>query len=376
MSSSPARLARRWPKRGPLQPIPRDRWARQQPTYAAAKPALIDAAVKRAEARPSGNWFVLAASRELRAEQPLGQTVAGVEIVPWRDTEGRLVAGPGACPHLGAPMALAAVACAALVCRWHGLRVGPGTGAGWSPLPAHDDGVLAWVRLDTGGGEEPLDAPGIPARPPHATSVESVATMTGVCEPTDVVANRLDPWHGSWFHPYSFGRLSVLSAPGEVDVAEADDRFLVAVTFKVAPGLGVPVTAEFTCPEPRTVVMRILDGEGAGSVVETHATPLGRGPDGRPRTAVIEAVVAHSARPWVALSRRGGAAQRAGGTAGRAPHNAVPEPPSGTAWPAGQVARSRGISESTLRTWHRRYGLSPHGAQPGRYRRYRPEDVR
>ena len=60
--------------------------------------------------------------------------------------------------------------------------------------------------------------------------------------------------------------------------------------------LGVPVIAEFTSPEPRTIVMRIIDGEGAGSVVETHATPMGPGPDGRPRTAVIEAVVAHSDR--------------------------------------------------------------------------------
>ncbi|MFG1817898.1 cryptochrome/photolyase family protein [Kribbella sp. NPDC049174] len=34
----------------------------------------------------------------------------------------------------------------------------------------------------------------------------------------------------------------------------------------------------------RTVVMRILSGEGAGSVVESHPTPLGIGDDGRPRT--------------------------------------------------------------------------------------------
>jgi DNA-binding transcriptional MerR regulator len=45
------------------------------------------------------------------------------------------------------------------------------------------------------------------------------------------------------------------------------------------------------------------------------------------------------------------------------------------AWTAGQVARNLGISESTLRTWHRRYGLSPQDAEPGRYRRYRAEDV-
>src|ERR1700761_9134362 len=98
MSTDPGRLARRWPQRWPLQPLPRDRWARQQPTYAAAKPALIDAAVKRAEARPSGTCFGRAASREIRADQPFGQTVAGVEIVAWRDTEGPLVAAPGARP--------------------------------------------------------------------------------------------------------------------------------------------------------------------------------------------------------------------------------------------------------------------------------------
>ncbi len=300
---TPGRIARRWPRRWPFRPLPKAAWAGQPPTYAAARPALIEAAVKRAQARPAGNWFVLAASRQIRGDRPFGTSVAGTEVVAWRDTSGRLVAGPGACPHLGAPLALAKADRGALVCRWHGLRVGPGEGAGWRPLPVHDDGVLAWVRLDAAGGEAPLAAPVVPARPPVRTSVASVATLVGVCEPADIVANRLDPWHGSWFHPYSFSRLSVLSAPGEVDVAEEEDRFLVSVTFRVAPGLGVPVRAEFSCPGPRTVVMRITDGEGAGSVVETHATPRGRDADGRPRTAVIEAVIAESGRPGFAYAR-------------------------------------------------------------------------
>jgi DNA-binding transcriptional MerR regulator len=34
-----------------------------------------------------------------------------------------------------------------------------------------------------------------------------------------------------------------------------------------------------------------------------------------------------------------------------------------------------GIAESTLRSWHRRYGLAPEGREPGRYRRYSEEDV-
>jgi DNA-binding transcriptional MerR regulator len=50
-------------------------------------------------------------------------------------------------------------------------------------------------------------------------------------------------------------------------------------------------------------------------------------------------------------------------------------PSPGSAWTAGQVAQYLGVSESTLRTWHRRYGLDPDGSQPGRYRRYRPADV-
>jgi hypothetical protein len=150
----------------------------------------------------------------------------------------------------------------------------------------------------------------VPGRPSPWSSVDAVTTMIGVCEPADIVANRLDPWHGAWFHPYSFARLAVLSAPHEVDVTERDDRFEVSVTFRVTPRLGVPVRAEFSCPEPRTVVMRIVEGEGTGSVVETHATPLGRGNDGRPRTAVIEAVIADSDRPGFALARAAAPALR------------------------------------------------------------------
>ena len=304
------RAVARWPSTWPIRPRPAVDWTDQRPTYAAARPSLIEAALKRAQARPSGNWFVLGASAGIRPGRPRGFTVAGAELVAWRDGTGRLAVGPGACPHLGAPLCEAAVDRGALVCRWHGLRLGPRGGAGWRPLPAWDDGVLAWVRLDASGGEPPLDTPVVPARPPLPRSVAAVATLTGVCEPEDIVANRLDPWHGAWFHPYFFSRLTVESAPPEVTEREEDDRFAVSVTFRVSPGLGVPVLADFSCPEPRTVVMRITGGEGAGSVVETHATPLGPGPDGRPRTAVVEAVVAHSQRPGFAAARWAGGALR------------------------------------------------------------------
>lgn len=72
----------------------------------------------------------------------------------------------------------------------------------------------------------------------------------------------------------------------------------------------VPVKALFTAPEPRTVVMHIVEGEGQGSVVETHATPLGPDDRGRPRTAVTEAIVATSRRPGFALVRAAAPALR------------------------------------------------------------------
>jgi hypothetical protein len=164
--------------------------------------------------------------------------------------------------------------------------------------------VLAWVRLDEVGGEPPTEAPLIPKRPGEP-AISAVTRLVGRCEPPDVIANRLDPWHGSWFHPYSFTRLDVVSSPPPDDELDEDaDRFLVAVTFRLGR-LGIPVIAEFTTPEPRTIVMRIVDGEGAGSVVETHATPVRPAPDGSPRTAVLEAVIAHSDRSGFTYALRG-----------------------------------------------------------------------
>jgi hypothetical protein len=65
----------------------------------------------------------------------------------------------------------------------------------------------------------------------------------------------------------------------------------------------VPVRAEFSCPDARTIVMRITEGEGVGSVVETHATPLGTDERGQPLTMVTEATIAHSGRPGFAIAR-------------------------------------------------------------------------
>lgn len=303
----------RYPLRLRRKPVA---WEDQRPTWREARPAVIAAALKRAEGRPSGNWYVVGATRQLRDDRPLGRTVAGREVVLWRDAAGTLRAGPGACPHLGAPLKDSPVRCGTLICHWHGMSLDGRPFAGWSPYPAFDDGVLVWVRLDDVGGEPPLERPVLPERPDPAESVAAVMKVVGRCEPEDVVANRLDPWHGAWFHPYSFVDLTV--APVADDDGDGgdgggdprQDAFTVDVSFKVAGRAVVPVRAVFTAPEPRTVVMHITHGEGEGSVVETHATPLGTDRAGNPRTAVVEAVIATSGRPGFLAARTAAPALR------------------------------------------------------------------
>ncbi|OYN79826.1 DUF5914 domain-containing protein [Mycolicibacterium sphagni] len=290
-------LSLRWPKHWPLQLVPHVSWTGQRPTYLEAQPGIINAALNRALHRSTGNWYAFASSEDIRDGRPFGTRVAGVELVAWRGSNGELIVGPAGCPHLGANLATGTVSGGTLFCAWHGLAMDGKTCAlKWVPLPSHDDGILAWVRLDSIGGEEPLAHPVIPTRP-EGGPLAAVTRIVGACEPSDIIANRLDPWHGAWFHPHSFAWLEVLSTP-----TESDDRFVVAVTFRVGR-LGVPTIAEFTCPDARTIVMRIVEGEGIGSVVETHATPIGPGPDGRQNVAVLEAVIAHSPRPGFRAAR-------------------------------------------------------------------------
>ena len=80
----------------PLRRLSRPAWADQEPSWADCKPGLIRAALHRAQARPSGGWYVLAGSREVRPGRAFGRPVAGREVVAWRTADGALHAGPGA----------------------------------------------------------------------------------------------------------------------------------------------------------------------------------------------------------------------------------------------------------------------------------------
>lgn len=270
----------------------RPRYA-DQPDWVQANPDRIRRSLARALAKPSGGWYVVDATRQLsgRTLAPRRYVVRGESLVAFRDAHGGIVVGPTECPHMGADLSCGRVEGGKVVCPWHGLALGADPHGTWKPLPVHDDGVLFWVRLPPAPGdapEPPTAAPILAPRPERF--VDGVIRAEIACEPSDVIANRLDPWHGAYFHPHSFARLAVTH--------EDEEKLEVRVSYRIAGPVCSEVDATFHCPDPRTIVMTIVEGEGRGSVVETHATPIGPG-----RTAMVEATLATSERsgfPWVA----------------------------------------------------------------------------
>ncbi|UCH84405.1 MAG: Rieske 2Fe-2S domain-containing protein [Candidatus Latescibacterota bacterium] len=249
-----------------------------EPDWMQARLPWIEKALEHALRLPSGGWYVLAASREI-GKNPRRYRVNSEDYVAWRDG-GRLVVAPDACPHMGACLSDGKVREGSVVCPWHGLELGGERHGAWEPVTSYDDGVLSWVR--PGPEQDGVTRPVIPQRP--SRFLDAVMRKEANCEPTDIIANRLDPWHGVHFHPHSFARLKIID--------QTEDAITARVVYRVFGRLGIEVDARFHCPEPRTIVMTIVAGEGAGSVVETHATPIDPA-----RTTVIEATLATSERP-------------------------------------------------------------------------------
>jgi Rieske [2Fe-2S] domain len=86
----------------PISRVPQPRENRMATTWRLAKSARIAAALRVAQSRNSGGWFVAGSSVDVGRKESLTRTIAGREVVFYRKSAGGLVAGPGACPHLGA----------------------------------------------------------------------------------------------------------------------------------------------------------------------------------------------------------------------------------------------------------------------------------
>ena len=258
---------------------------RERPDWVHADPRFIAEATDRAMAREGGGWCVLDASDRI-GETPRKLRVAGRDLVVFR-TEHGVVAAPNACPHMGAELHQGRVEDGRVVCPWHGLALGAEGRGAWQCSPTHDDGVLVWIRAIM--SESPTEAPVVSPRPEQFVS--GVVRMDARCEAEDIVANRLDPWHGTHYHPHSFASLRVTD--------KDPDRLTLRVGYRAIGPLVVEVDCTFHAPTRRSIVMTITGGDGAGSVVETHATPVDEG-----RCAVVEATIASSDRKGFRWAQR------------------------------------------------------------------------
>lgn len=119
-------------------------------------------------------WRLVRRWRQLRRR---AESVARIiEVVFWRNSIGGLVAGPGACPHLGAPLDECPVLDGTMYCRWHGLALRQSGDQTWSPYRAHDDGVLIWVGLPS-DGEVATDRPRTP-RARHCPNLSALSSRS------------------------------------------------------------------------------------------------------------------------------------------------------------------------------------------------------
>ncbi|MDP8223380.1 MAG: DUF5914 domain-containing protein [Candidatus Lernaella stagnicola] len=252
-----------------------------EPDWKQCDPAFIRKALRHALQRPSGGWYVVDDAVAI-GTQPKSYEIDGRELVAFR-CNGRIVIGQNSCPHLGGPLAGGRIRDGKLVCPWHGLEIDPETGHDhWQAFPVYDDGLLVWVQM--GSKDEATPKPILAPRPDPNRSIAAIIRREAACEPDDVIANRLDPWHGHHYHPHTFASLVVTDVSIE--------RLTLRVAYRVLGPFCVEVDATFHSPEPRTIVMTIVAGEGLGSLVETHATPIAPG-----RSVVTEATIATSERP-------------------------------------------------------------------------------
>jgi len=250
-----------------------------------ANPGKILASFRQAQRKTSGNWYVLGETSRLRKRPEQVLYVDSREIL-LVCRKGELHAVDNRCPHMGSPLSAGRCGEDGIVCAWHGLKIDLSGKSARNSFRLHDDGELLWINIP--GREEDLPLPPVVERPRKA--VTAVFQRRLRCDAHYAVLNRLDPWHGTHFHPHTFAALRVFrEEPGEL---------WLRVAYRVTGPLCVEVDARFHCPDARTIVMTIMAGEGKGSIVETHATPIAPG-----HALLTELVAATSQRPGFAAAR-------------------------------------------------------------------------
>ena len=102
--------------------------------------------------------------------------------------------------------------------------------------PSAPDPTTHFVRAAVAGDEQGIDAlierftPFLLAQARYRLA----GPAAGHCEPEDIVANRLDPWHGVHFHPHSFVKLEMLDNKRPENMSLKEREHLTFTYDKIA----------------------------------------------------------------------------------------------------------------------------------------------
>ena len=209
---------------------------------------------------PEG-WFYIAARRELRGGRLVARKWMGIDIVVWRDAEGRIGAARSVCPHLGAdlsPDAGGRVTDGLLVCPFHhfcfdasGQCVAtpsgsPARSARLSVIETQEVSGLIFGWWGIGGRPPqwrlppvdaladrgaPESAPSGPDRPSDLWSSQEFRTIRFPGHPQETTENSVDIAHLSSVHGYSN---VTHPAPAAIDGPRLTNSFGFTVSRKFA----------------------------------------------------------------------------------------------------------------------------------------------
>jgi vanillate O-demethylase monooxygenase subunit len=188
-------------------------------------------AKSRATTWPRNAWYVACRSGDV-ADKPFGRRICGEAMVFFRGEKG-VSALEDFCPHRGAPLSLGFVEDGALVCGYHGLKMGcegrtvsmPGQRVANFPairvFPVIERHGFIWVWP---GEAEAAD----PALVPHLEWAESDAWAYGggmyhiQCDYRLMVDNLMDLTHETYVHASSIGQKEIDETPVETTLEGAE----------------------------------------------------------------------------------------------------------------------------------------------------------
>ncbi len=227
---------------------------------------------------------------DLVADQPVGRTLLGVDLVLWRASGGPVLAALDRCPHRDARPSLGWVDGCALVCPYHGWEYGPdGVAiripqlALGTPLPSRaaletvrvaERYGWVWVCLD----HDPVAAlPEVAeyGAPGWRTVVEPESAWA--CPAPLLVDNNLDPAHIAYVHRGSFGSPATPEVPvADVERTPSGLRSCYEIPVQARPG-ELAGTIRYTTTQvegPFFMVIRIDYPDGVGHIMIKACTPV------------------------------------------------------------------------------------------------------